>query len=226
MFVAVGVLTAGGVLPVAAFSATQENAYGMIPSIRCQRQTMPEFTDRFAPVHPLRVEPAPRIVPVDVAHRLSATTRSVEPWVEISPDVLATGLITIVPNMPSLVTVPLVTKLAALAGGVVLEAGRAGDDRRDLVDAGVRDRAGDDRRGARQRDRDIRGAGVGGDESPGLRAHAAGGDLLLAGEHLRTEVHRGHRDVGGRRDADGQEAIGTGWDGERERGGTIAGDRP
>src|SRR5262245_8656509 len=115
MFVTVGVLTAGGVFPVAAFSAIQEKAYGMIPSIRCQRQTMPEFSDMFAPVHPLRVEPAPRIVPVEVAQRFSAITRSVEAWVKISPDVLLTGLTTIVPNMPSLATVPLVTKLAELA---------------------------------------------------------------------------------------------------------------
>ncbi len=34
---------------------------------------------------------------------------------KISPDVPLTGLTTIVPNMPSLATVPLVTKLAELA---------------------------------------------------------------------------------------------------------------
>src|SRR4051812_35874333 len=113
-FAAVGVLTAGGVLPVADFRASHVNANGMTPSMRCQRQTMPEFCERFAPVQPLRVEPAPRIVPADVAQRLSATTRSVEPWVVMSPVWLA-GLITIVPNMPSLATVPLDTKLAAFA---------------------------------------------------------------------------------------------------------------
>src|SRR5690349_5313685 len=82
MLVAVGVLTAGGVLAVVALIVTQEKAYGTFPSIRCQRQMMPAFVDRFAPVHPLRVEPAPRIVEVEVAHRLSATTRSVEACVK------------------------------------------------------------------------------------------------------------------------------------------------
>src|SRR5262245_29990375 len=70
MFVAVGALTDGGVLAVVALIATHEKAYGTFPSIRCQRQAMPAFVDRFAPVHPLRVEPAPRIVRMEVAHRL------------------------------------------------------------------------------------------------------------------------------------------------------------
>ena len=45
-------------------------------------------------------------------------------------------------------------------------------------------------------------------------------DLLLAGQHLRAEGHRGHGDVRGRRDADREEAVGACRDGERERGGT------
>src|SRR5215217_6810138 len=74
---------------------------------------MPEFADMFAPVQPIRVEPAPRIVPAELDQRLSATTRSVEPWV-VMAQVCAAGLTAIVPNMPSLATVPLVMKLAEL----------------------------------------------------------------------------------------------------------------
>src|SRR5690349_507471 len=74
---------------------------------------MPEFADMFAPVQPIRVDPAPRIVPDAVDQRVSATTRSTEPWLVMAP-VCAAGLTAIVPNIPSLATVPLVTKLAAL----------------------------------------------------------------------------------------------------------------
>src|SRR5689334_24745091 len=113
MFAAVGVLIAGGVVPVVDFSASHVNAYGETTPSFVQRQTMPEFADMFAPVQPIRVEPAPRIVRDAVDQRVSATTRSVDPWLVIAP-VCAAGLTAIVPNMPSLATVPFVMKLAAL----------------------------------------------------------------------------------------------------------------
>ena len=172
MFVAVGVLTAGGVLPVAAFSASQDERVRDDHARFVQRQMMPEFSDMFAPVQPTagragaadradRRRPAvvgddevDRALGGDAARRVGRRADHDRP----EHPVLGDGAI---------------GDEAGAVGDLVVDApGRAGDDRVQLVDAGEGRRARDHGRGAGQRDGDVRGAGVGRGQAPGLGAHA------------------------------------------------------